>query len=172
MRRVLGPSFFARDTKLVAEELIGKFLVRKINNSVISAIITETEAYDGFKDLASHARVGKTKRTEVMFGHPGYIYIYLIYGMYNMLNISTREKNYPGAVLIRGIEGTNGPGKLTKILKIDKSFNGLPAKKSSQLWIEDRGMVIMKNQINKTPRIGVDGAGPVWSQKKLRFILS
>ena len=169
MNKVLGKEFFNRDTKTVAEDLIGKFLVRKISGKTISAMITETEAYDGFEDKASHASKGKTKRTEIMYGHPGHFYIYLCYGMYYMLNISTREHGYPAAVLIRGVEGAEGPGKLTRFLKIERKLNGKVARKSSGLWVEDRGGKRLK--IKKTPRIGVDYAGPVWTAKKWRFVL-
>ena len=171
MGRVLKQKFFNRDTKVVAKDLLGKFLVRKIGKKEISAMITETESYDGPNDLASHASKGKTKRTEVMFGHSGFFYIYLCYGMYYMLNIVTGKKDYPAAVLIRGIVGKNGPGKLTKFLRIDKKFNEKLASKKSNLWFEDRGVKIPKNKIIKTPRIGVDYAGPIWSKKKYRFFI-
>ncbi len=171
MRRVLNQRFFDRDTKIVAKELLGKFIVRKIEGREISAMITETEAYDGPNDLASHASKGRTKRTEVMFGHPGYFYIYLCYGMYYMLNVVTGKKDYPAAVLIRGIIGKNGPGKLTKFLKIDKRFNFKITAKKSNLWFEDRGVRIQKNKIISTPRIGVDYAGLIWSLKKFRFLI-
>src|SRR5438067_1466790 len=115
MRKVLTSAFFERDTKTVAKELIGKFLVRKINKKVVAVMITETEAYEGFKDKASHAFKGRTKRTEIMFGQPGYFYVYLCYGMYYLMNISTRESGFPAAVLIRGVEGADGPGKLTRM---------------------------------------------------------
>ena len=90
MRKVLPQEFFNRETKVVAKELLGKFLVRRVGGLEISAMITETEAYDSLEDLASHASKGKTKRTEVMFGQPGNFYVYLIYGMYYMLNVVTR----------------------------------------------------------------------------------
>lgn len=136
-------------------------------------MITETEAYDGFYDKASHAYKGKTKRTEVMFGNPGNFYVYLCYGMYFMLNIVTREHGYPAAVLVRGAksedEFINGPGKLTKFLKINKKFNGKKSSFLAGLWIEDRGIKFKGKEIKKTARIGVNYARPVWSQKKLRF---
>jgi len=88
----------------VAKELLGKYLVREIGRRVIKGKITEVEAYIGTKDLASHASKGRTKRTETMFGPPGHAYIYMIYGMYYCLNIVTEKKEFPAAVLIRGIE--------------------------------------------------------------------
>ena len=171
MRKVLEKEFFNRDTKTVARELLGKFLVRKIGSKEVAKMITETEAYNGPKDQASHAFRGLTKRNQVMFGLPGYLYIYLCYGMYYMLNISTREAGFPAGVLIRGVEGFNGPGKLTRFFKIDKKSYGKQAEKSYGLWFEDRGIRIPKNKIKNTPRIGVNYAGPIWSAKKLRFTL-
>jgi len=177
MGKILSEKFFEGDTKMVAQELLGKFLVRKIGNKKFSAIILETEAYDGFDDKASHASIGKTKRNEVMFGHPGNFYIYLTYGIHFMLNIVTREKDYPAAVLIRGVKlrGSdvllNGPAKLTKFLKIDKGFNNKKPSMQNGLWFEDGGIKINSQKIRKTPRIGVDYAGPIWASKKLRFIL-
>jgi DNA-3-methyladenine glycosylase len=171
MSKVLDQKFFNRNTKLVARELIGKFLVRKIGNEVIRSMITETEAYDGFQDQASHAFKGKTKRTEVMFGPAGYFYIYLCYGMYYLMNISTREVGHPAAVLIRGVEGADGPGKLTRMLKIDKKLSSKKAEKISGLWIEDGGVKVPKNKIISTRRVGINYAGDIWKNKKLRFVL-
>jgi DNA-3-methyladenine glycosylase len=178
MKNILTHNFFNRDTRMVAKELLGKFLVRKIGNKEIPVMITETEAYDGPRDKASHASKGKTPRTEVMFGEPGYWYVYLCYGMYDMLNIVTREKGYPAAILIRGAvykdnnkRVLNGPGKLTKFLHIDKTLNRKKADTHSGLWFEDRGVILQEKDIQKTPRIGVMYAGPVWSTKKMRFVL-
>ena len=140
-------------------------------------IITEVEAYDGFKDKASHASRGKTKRNKIMFGRAGRFYVYFTYGMHWMLNIITCPKNYPAAVLISGgiiyknkqkVKILNGPAKLTKYLKIDKKFNNKPADKKTGLWIEDRGIKINKEQIIKNKRIGIDYAGE-WANKLYRF---
>ena len=161
MKKILRKAFFNRDTDIVAKELLGKFLVRQFEGKIIAVMITETEAYDGLYDKASHASKGRTLRTEVMFGHPGIFYVCLCYGMYYMLNVVTREHNYPAAVLIREVEGASGPGKLTKLLHINKTLNHLPAEKSSGLWLEDRGVIIPNRNIKKTPRIGVQYAGPI-----------
>ena len=99
----LKREFFNRDTVVVAQELLGKYLVRKINGKIVKFRITETEAYCGSKDLACHASKGMTPRTKVMFGPPGHAYIYLIYGMYYCLNIVTEKEGYPAAVLIRAV---------------------------------------------------------------------
>ena len=106
-----------------------------------------------------------------MFGHPGNLYVYLIYGMYDMLNVVTREHGYPAAVLIRGIKGYDGPGKVTRFLQINRDFNGKMAEKSTGLWFEDREVKISEHKIKKSPRIGVPYAGPLWADKKLRFYL-
>lgn len=171
MRRVLRTSFFNRDTKTVAKELLGKFLVRKIGGKIVSAMIVQTEAYDGFEDKASHASSGKTARNEPMFGKAGIFYVYLVYGRHYMLNVVTGENGYPAAVLICGAEGTEGPGRLTKLLQVDKKLNGAPASKNSGLWFEDRGVVFSGLKIKKAPRVGVSYAGPIWSRKKMRFLI-
>jgi DNA-3-methyladenine glycosylase len=98
----LKQKFYNQPTLKVAQQLLGKFLIRKIDNKKLVSKIIETEAYVGPNDLASHASRGRTKRTEIMFGQPGYWYIYLIYGIYYCLNIVTEYKNCPAVVLIRG----------------------------------------------------------------------
>lgn len=170
-RRQLNSNFFKRSAVKVAKSLLGKFLVRRIGQKVLSARITEVEAYDGFQDRASHAFRGLTKRNFPMFGPPGVWYVYFTYGMHWMLNIVTGRRGYPSAVLIRGVEGISGPARLAKFFKIDKKFNNLPANKKTGLWIEERGSKIKKYQIKRGPRIGVAYAGPVWSKKPWRFYI-
>lgn len=186
----LTASFFNRKTTLVAQELLGKALIYKHNNQIVSGIIVETEAYVGPSDLASHASKGKTSRNEVMFNSAGLWYIYLIYGFYHCLNIVTEGKNYPAAVLIRAVEPisgieimkkrrhsenlknlTTGPGKLCQAFGIDKKLNQISAiNKKSPLFIGDIGIKVAKNNIIKTKRIGVDYAGK-WKDKPLRFYI-
>jgi DNA-3-methyladenine glycosylase len=132
--------------------------------------ITETEAYEGPGDLASHASHGRTPRTAAMFGPPGRLYVYLIYGMYDMLNIVTGPDGHPGAVLIRGVRGISGPGRLTRALAIGKDMSTKKLGRAAGLWIEDSEK-IPSRKILRTPRIGVNYAGPVWSQKRYRFVL-
>jgi len=174
MRTILQKSFFERPTVVVAKELLGKYLVRKRGSKKIACMIVETEAYDGFKDKASHAHRGKTARNEVMFGHAGHWYVYFTYGMHFMLNVVTGKREYPAAVLIRGVlcngKIMDGPAKLTKFLKIDKILNTLPAVKKSGLWIENRGVKVKSSEIKRTPRIGVHYAGE-WTKKPYRFVL-
>jgi len=190
MKKILTSKFFKdKNTAALAMNLLGKFLVRKMGKKTISALITETEAYDGFKDKASHAHRGKTARNFPMFESAGRWYVYFTYGMHWMLNIVTGPKDYPAAILIRsvyipthhrktGYKKTkpagffiNGPAKLTKFLKIDKKLNNKPASRRSDLWIEDRGVKILAGQIKKGPRIGVAYAGQIWSKKPYRFYL-
>lgn len=171
MKKLLRTPFFNRSAIVVAPELLGKFLVCKGKSGAETLMITEVEAYEGFKDLASHAARGQTPRNAPMFGPPGRWYVYLVYGNYFMLNIVTGAAGYPAAVLIRGVAGINGPGRLTKRLAIDKKFNGLPATLSTGLWLEDRGVRVAPASIERRPRVGVDYAGPVWSKKRWRFCL-
>jgi len=176
----LNQNFYNHPTRKVASQLLGKFLIRQIGNKKIVGEIIEVESYIGPNDLASHASRGRTKRTELMFGEAGFWYIYLIYGMYYCLNIVTEHKNYPAAILLRAVKPisglkpeikTDGPGKLCRAFKIDKSLNGKAAfAKNCQLWIEDRGIKISPRQIKKSTRIGVDYAGE-YKDKLWRFLL-
>lgn len=162
----LSKEFYLQDVLKVAPLLLGKKIVLQQNNQYTKHIITEVEAYRGTEDLACHASKGRTKRTEIMFHSGGNLYIYLIYGMYYMLNVVTGKKENPQAVLIRGIEGYNGPGKLTKALDINLSFYGENLLRSNRIWIEDAEEI--KNY-NTSTRIGIDYAGEVWKNKKWRF---
>lgn len=153
----------------MAQNLIGKYLVRRQGDRETALMITEVEAYDGSEDRASHASRGMTERNRIMFAEGGYFYVYLCYGMYEMLNFVTGSVGYPAAILVRGIEDADGPGKLTKKLNIDRSFNGQKIEKASGLWVEDRGVVIKPRQIKRLPRVGVDYAGDIWKNKLYRF---
>jgi len=150
----LKRSFYTRPSLVVARDLLGKYLVYKTR----AGKITEVEAYLGQDDLACHAARGKTERNQMMFKKGGYAYVYIIYGIYHCLNVTTERENFPAAVLIRGIEHpeANGPGKLCRFLKITRKNNGLDLT-ISDLYIEDRGEP--KGQVIQTSRIGVDYAG-------------
>jgi DNA-3-methyladenine glycosylase len=167
---VLAADFFARPALVVARELLGKHLVRRIGAQEIAVPILETEAYVGPHDLACHGSKGRTARTEVMFGPAGYWYVYFIYGIHWMLNAVTDEAGHPAAVLVRGAGEWDGPARLTKALRIDKRFYGLSIARESNLWIEDRGLKIPARRIERTPRIGVDYAG-LWAEKPYRFVV-
>ena len=161
---------YSESAQKLARDLLGKYLVRKRGKKIEAYKIVETEAYVGPHDKASHAYRGRTKRNEVMFGEPGHWYVYLCYGMHHMLNLVTGPKDYPAAVLIRGVEGAVGPGRVTTLLGVDKALNGKPAGVASGFWIEDRGEKINPRDIIKTPRIGIDYAEE-WKDKPLRFVL-
>jgi len=134
-------------------------------------MITETEAYCGPLDRASHASRGPTPRNRVMFGPPGFWYVYLCYGVHWMLNLVTGPEGYPSAVLFRGVEGHTGPGKLTRALNINKTFDGLRCAKTTGLWIEGPAEILGGWRRRRGPRIGVDYAGPKWAAKHYRWWL-
>ncbi len=180
MKKILLPRFYGKPTPKVAKELLGKFLVRRYHGRKLAYMITEVEVYDGFNDKGSHASRGKTKRNAPMFGPAGRWYVYFTYGMHWMLNIVTREEEYPAAVLIRGARpvrsgkasnGASGPARLTKKFHINGKLNDLPAAKKSGLWIEDRGVKISPPRIKKSPRVGIEYAGKYWGKKPWRFYL-
>ena len=165
----LSRDFYIRDVLDVAPEVPGKNMVIRLpGGSQERFRITEVEAYRGSEDRACHAFKGRTARTEVMFDQGGKLYIYLIYGMYWMLNIVTGEKDNPQAILIRGVEQYPGPGKLTKSLGIDKSFYGEDLIFSDRIWLEDIGLV---QPVKFGPRIGIDYAGEYWKTKPWRYFL-
>jgi DNA-3-methyladenine glycosylase len=160
-------SFFTRDVLEVAPGLLGKVLAVKSENELDSRfIISETEAYRGSDDKACHASKGRTPRTEIMFHQGGGLYVYFVYGMYWMLNIVTGMENDPQAVLIRGLKGCTGPGRVSKLLGIDRSFYGEDLTTSSRIWIEDQGI---KPVYKIGPRVGVDYSGEPWKSIPWRY---
>jgi len=172
----LGRKFFERSTLWVAKSILGKKLVRIYRGRRVEGIITETEAYVGPEDRASHASRGKTKRTEAMFGEAGTVYVYLIYGMHYCLNIVTDKKEYPAAVLIRGIgvDGKliNGPGRVCRFMRVDKTLNKKPLSQKSGIWIAaPSGRALPRLKIVAGKRIGVDYAGKKWAGKPWRFFI-
>lgn len=163
----LPPDFFLRDVLEVAPALIGKLLVRQFDDGRIEKYsITETEAYRGVEDLACHASKGRTPRTEIMFRQGGRVYVYLIYGMYWMLNLVTGQEGNPSAVLIRGIEGFSGPGLVGRALQLDRSFYGEDLATSSRIWVEDAEPV---SEIKISKRINIKYSGVEWENKPWRF---
>jgi len=169
----LPRKFYARPVLVVAKELLGKLLVRKTEDGMIVGRIVEVEAYGGSDDPASHAYRGMTERNRVMFGKPGFAYVYFTYGCHYCLNVKAGKDGIPGAVLIRAaeiIDGaesalqnrklasvkglSDGPGKLTKALSIDKDQNGLDFVKSNELYICE--LEKSENlEISTSPRIGI-----------------
>jgi DNA-3-methyladenine glycosylase len=171
---VLDRKYFARPTVEVARSLIGKYLVRENGRGRIAGKIIEVEAYVGPQDKACHASKGRTKRTEVLFGPPGMSYVYLIYGMYHLLNVVTEREEFPAAVLIRAIEIDgrliDGPGRLCRALNIDLNLNRYDLSIGRSLWLEDRLVRVKPGDVGAYPRIGVDYAGE-WAKKPWRFRL-
>ena len=171
IKKIIDFKFFNRPVTQVAQDLIGKYLVRNLGKGFIALQIMDVEAYDGTNDLACHGHFGKTSRTEVMFLPAGRYYVYLIYGMYWMLNVVVDKQDYPAAVLVRGAGHLIGPGKLTRKLGIDKSFNGKLIQPDSGLWIEDRFSKVLLKDVVKLPRVGVGYASPEWAEKPYRYLL-
>lgn len=172
--KILKKSFYQRSTLQVAQDLIGKILVRVWNGHILSGIIIETEAYCGLIDPASHAYKGQTERNKAMFGPVGHSYVYFIYGNHHCLNLVARENDVPaGGVLLRslipleGIEEmkklrhtddisnlTNGPGKIGQALHLNLSDNHIDVTKKDILYVTE-GLVIKPTDIIATPRIGI-----------------
>lgn len=181
--RTLPRKFYERsDVTRVAQELLGKVLVSEVGAVRCSGMITETEAYAGRRDRACHSYGGRrTKRTEVMYERGGKAYVYLCYGIHHLFNVVSGPKETPEAVLIRAIEPvegvdtilerrgmekagrnwTGGPGKLTQGLAIhSRQHDGMDLTSDETLRIEDRGIVVPEEKVQKGERIGIDYAGP------------
>lgn len=178
--RPLPTSFYDRtDVVQIARELIGKRLTSRIDNQEVSGLITETEAYAGETDRASHAFGGRrTLRTETMYAQPGTAYVYLCYGIHSMLNVVTNSVDVPHAVLVRGVRIdrglevairrrnvknqqilSNGPGKVAQAFAISHQLHNGLMLTNGPIIIHD-GVEVPENQIQIGPRIGVDYAGP------------
>lgn len=160
--------FFSRDVLEIAPLLPGKKIVRIINGEKKEWIISEVEAYRGIEDLACHASKGRTKRTEIMYHEGGHIYMYLIYGMYWMLNIVTGPRDNPQAILIRSLKGVQGPGRVTREIALDGGFYGEKIFDSGRIWMEEG---IKYPEIKTGPRIGIAYAGEYWSSLPWRYFL-
>ncbi len=181
---ILNQSFFNRPTQVVARELLGKKLVRIIENQKISGIIIETEAYSGESDLGCHAKAGRTNRTSIMYGPPGRAYVYFTYGVHWMLNVVTEKIDFPAAVLIRAVKpvdglviirqnrpagDTNGPAKLTQAFDINGGLNGVNlTNRHAGLWIEF-GISVPPVDIVVGPRIGLNTVPEPWKSMPWRF---
>jgi len=182
--KILKRDFYERNTKVVAKELLGKILVHRLPEGDITGRIVETEAYFGNGDPASHASRGKTPRNSIMFGPPGYAYVYFNYGMHYLFNVVTEKEGVPGAVLIRALEPldgidfmfkkrkvkelkllTNGPAKLTQALGIDISHNGLDLANGEIFVCDDKKAAF---NIISASRIGIS----VGKDDLLRFYIA
>lgn len=171
MKDAISPEFFRRRALELCPRLLGMQLCRRMENGEIRRLpITEVEAYTGFQDRASHAHRGRTSRNSVMFGPGGNWYVYLCYGVHWLLNLVTGPEDYPEAVLIRGAGKTSGPGRLTRELKIDRSWDGCPVHPRTGLWLEPRCCGVRGREVRRTPRVGIDSAGSPWTDKPWRFV--
>lgn len=182
----LPRKFYNRPTLTVARELLGAKLIHISNGKKLVAYITETEAYFGFDDLASHAKAGRTIRTDPMFGEAGHAYIYFTYGNHWMLNAVTEKEGFPAAVLIRAIQpiegielmmkrrqgrDTFGPGKLTQALGITKRQNYVDlTEPTSPLRIE-AGIKIPDKIVTIGARVGLNKTPEPWFSKPWRFLI-
>jgi len=182
----ISRKYFDRPTLIVARELIGARLVRILEGVRLVGIITETEAYIGEEDLGCHARAGRTPRTQVMYGPPGYAYVYFTYGNHWMLNAVTGKEGFPAAVLIRAIfpvEGievmsarrsgrdTFGPGKLCQAMGIGQAENNADLTAGNlNLWIE-KGEEIPDADVLTGPRVGLYTVPEPWKSKPWRFMV-
>jgi DNA-3-methyladenine glycosylase len=174
----LERAFYARHTVEVARDLLGKVLVRAGPGGPVLSRVVETEAYHGHEDRASHASRGRTPRTAPMFGLAGLAYVYQIYGMYFCLNAVTGPVGFPSAVLIRAVEplpGSTfghrdgaGPGKLCRLLGVQRELNTTDLVAGEALWIGDDGLVVPPEAVLAGPRVGVDYAGD-WAATPWRF---
>jgi DNA-3-methyladenine glycosylase len=189
LEQPLPVNFYARSTLAVARDLLGCRLVRILNGVRLVGVITETEAYVGEDDLGCHAKAGRTKRTEPMYGPPGRAYVYFTYGMHWMLNAVTEAEGFPAAVLIRAVETveglrvvesrrakakkadwTNGPAKLTAAFGIDSQQNKTDLTQTdSGLWIEP-GIVISDLSVTSGPRVGLYSVPEPWKSVNWRFM--
>ena len=183
---ILTRDFYNRPTLKVARDLIGTRLVRIFEGKKLVGLITETEAYISGKDLACHAKAGRTPRTAVMFEEPGHAYVYFTYGNHWMLNVVTERVGFPAAVLIRAIQpiegvdvmlerrsgrDTFGPGKLCQAMGITKNENGVDLTKTNGgLWVE-AGVKVPNSLVTKGPRVGLNNTPEPWLSKPWRFLV-
>lgn len=172
--RRLGRSFYLRDARTVARDLLGRTLCRRLpGGQVLRGALVEVEAYVGPEDRASHAHRGPTPRNAPMFAEGGTAYVFLVYGMHHCLNVVTGASGFPAAVLLRGArpprDGVSacGPGRLTRVFEVDRALDGASFL-GPELWIEE-GAPLADAAVRRTPRIGVGYAG-AWARRPLRFV--
>ena len=173
--RRLPRAFYARDARRVARDLLGKVLVHVEGGVRRAARIVETEAYLGEEDRASHARFGPTRRAAIMYGPPGFAYVYLIYGMYHCVNVVTGGEGLPSAVLLRAgepvegcLHGPRGPGNLCRALAIRREAHNGQDLSGPALFVEDAPRP--SERVVATPRVNVHYAG-AWAGRPWRYLL-
>ncbi len=164
----IDPSLFSMPADRLSPLLLGKLLCRRLpDGSVLRRRIVETECYLGEEDSACHAHRGKTRRNAPLYLEGGYSYVYLCYGIHSLLNVVSGPADHPEAVLIRGVEGAVGPGRLTKAMAIDLSHNCIDLRTSDLLWIEEDGIPL---PYRTDRRVGIDYADPIDRDRPWRFI--
>lgn len=166
MARRLTREFYAAPATELAPRLLGKLLCRRVGDRVLKARITETECYFGEEDTACHAHRGLTPRTATLYREGGVAYVYLCYGIHNLLNVVTGRSGHPEAVLIRGVEEAVGPGRVTKFLAVTRSLNGADLVASEELWLEEDGAVPAYRAL---PRVGIGYASSEDQARLWRF---
>lgn len=164
--KLLDEHYFSAGAERLAPDLVGKLLCRSVNGRVERRRILETECYCGEEDTACHAHKGKTPRTEIMYRAGGRAYVYLCYGIHHLLNLTTGVDGHPEAVLIRGVEGAMGPGRVTRLLEIDRGLNTCLLLPEDGLWVEDDGT---RMEIEALPRVGIDYADRVDRERLWRW---
>ena len=165
----LTTDFFRRDALEAAPALVGKLLCRRDETGLHTLRITQTEIYRGEEDTACHARFGRTARSEMLYRAGGIYYVYLCYGIHNMLNVITGPADAPQGVLIRACAGAEGPGKLTKALHITREFNGAAIEGCAGLWLADDGL---RPALTALPRVGIGYASPEDQARLWRFVMA
>ncbi|MDP4134041.1 MAG: DNA-3-methyladenine glycosylase [Bacillota bacterium] len=165
----LTEEYYLQSAKVLAKDLLGKVLCVRNNKEIMKLRITETECYFSESDTACHAHKGKTERTKILYKKGGRAYVYLCYGMYNLFNVVTGEEDLPQAVLIRGVEGYDGPGKLAKAMGIDRRFNDADLTTSEDIWIEDWGE--KKPKFKRDKRVGIGYASEKDQERLWRYIV-
>ena len=186
----LTRDFFNRPTLQVARDVLGRRLVRVVESVRLAGFITEVEAYRGEEDLGCHARAGRTRRTQVMYGPPGHAYVYFTYGMHWMLNFVTEAEGFPAALLVRAVqpsEGiaqlgkrrvgrppahwTDGPAKLCQAFQIDGLLNGLDLCGQQQMLFLEDGEPVSEECVTNAPRVGLYTVPEPWKSIPWRFCI-
>ncbi|MBE6629888.1 MAG: DNA-3-methyladenine glycosylase [Ruminococcaceae bacterium] len=165
---VLDEGYFSRPATELARDLLGKWLCVRHGEEVLRRRIVETECYFGEEDTACHAHKGRTPRTDTLYQKGGITYIYLCYGIHSLLNIVTGPEGHPEAVLIRGVEGAIGPGRVTKLLGLTVTQNRTPLCPKCDIWVEDDGT--LPPDFDALPRVGIDYAAKEDRERPWRYV--
>lgn len=166
--RVILPAELRQPATRLAPWLLGKTLCRRIGGQVLRFELTETECYFGQEDSACHAHRGRTPRTDTLYMAGGVAYVYLCYGMHCLFNVVTGPAGHPEAVLVRGVRGIQGPGRVSARLEIGRELNRVPLLPENGLWLEDPGTGAP--DFTALPRVGIDYADPADRDRPWRFL--